>query len=116
MRRYAGLVGLVLACVSVRAQVPPPGTQPVPQVPAGAPTQPVLPGQVSPLTEPVPAAQAAASGPLLTLADCIRLALGRGFDLEIERQSLFIAQDNVPIARSTFLPVLSATTGKSVTR
>lgn len=55
-------------------------------------------------------------GPVLTLEECVKRALARGFDLEIERQSLSIAQDNVPIARSTFLPVLSATTGKSVTR
>ncbi len=82
-------------------QVPAPGQQAGASVPPGA---------------AVPPATAVQTGPLLTLADCIRLALGRGFDLEIERQSLSIAQDNVPIARSTFLPVLSATTGKSVTR
>src|SRR6185369_455621 len=35
---------------------------------------------------------------------------------EIEHQSLSIAQDNVPIARSNFLPILSATSGKTVTR
>ena len=54
-----------------------------------------------------------ASGPVLTLEECIRLALARGFDLDIEKQSLSIAQDNVPIARSTFRPVFSATAGKS---
>jgi outer membrane protein TolC len=53
---------------------------------------------------------------VLTLEECVKLALARGFDLEIEHQSLAIAQDNVPIARSTFLPVFSATTGKSVIR
>ncbi len=56
------------------------------------------------------------AGPILTLEECVNRALARGFDLEIERQSLSIAQDNVPIARSNFLPIFSATTGKSVTR
>jgi outer membrane protein TolC len=65
---------------------------------------------------PVEAAAADAAGPLLTLEECVRLALARGFDLEIERQSLSIAPNNVPIARSTFRPIFSATTGKSVTR
>ena len=64
-------------------------------------------------TVPGPAAE---QGPLLTLEECVRLALSRGFDLEIERQTLSIAQDNVPIARSAFRPIIAATTGKSVTR
>jgi outer membrane protein len=54
--------------------------------------------------------------PLLTLEECVRLALSRGFDLEIEQQSLAIAQDSVPIARSQYRPIVSATTGKSVSR
>src|SRR5262245_31583194 len=66
--------------------------------------------------EPAPAPPPDASGPLLTLEECVKRALARGFDLELERQSRSIAQDNVPIARSTFLPVFSATTGKSVVR
>jgi outer membrane protein len=63
-----------------------------------------------PQAAPLPAVQ----GEVLTLAECVRLALSRGFDLEIESQSLLIAQDNVPIARSVFRPVFSATAGKSV--
>ena len=65
---------------------------------------------------PVEAPSPDAPGPLVTLEECVKLALARGFDLEIERQSLSIAQDNVPIARSNFLPILSATSGKTVTR
>lgn len=65
---------------------------------------------------PVDSAVADAPGPLLTLQECITRALAHGFDLEIERQSLSIAQDNIPIARSNFLPVIAATTGKSVAR
>jgi outer membrane protein TolC len=77
------------------------------------PQQPApLPAPAAPVEVPAPEA----TGPTLTLQECVRLALARGFDLEIERQSLSIAQDNVPIARSTFLPILSATTGKSVAR
>jgi outer membrane protein TolC len=64
----------------------------------------------------VPPAPAPGQAPLLTLEECVRLALARGFDVEIERQSLAIAQDNVPIARSVFHPIISATTGKSVAR
>ena len=87
--RLLGL-GLVLVQACALAQVPPPT-------------------QTAPLDVVVPDA----SGPVLTLEECIRLALARGFDLDIEHQSLSIAQDNVPIARSTFQPVLSATAGKS---
>ena len=97
-------MGLVLAHVGVLAMA---------QQPA-APTPPAPPGAVQPA--PVDGAPPDASGPVLTLEECVRLALARGFDLEIEHQSLAIAQDNVPIARSTFLPVFSATTGKSVVR
>ncbi|MEJ1961220.1 MAG: TolC family protein [Gammaproteobacteria bacterium] len=65
---------------------------------------------------PAEAPAADASAPALALADCIRFALSRGFDLEIERQSFSIAQDNVPIARSAFRPIFSATAGKSDAR
>jgi outer membrane protein len=100
-RLCAGLAGLVLAhaCALALAQQP---------VQPNAP--PPVPGA------PVEVASPDAPGPILTLEECVKLALARGFDLEIERQSLSIAQDNVPIARSTFLPIFSATTGKSVTR
>jgi outer membrane protein len=75
--------------------------------PAPAPAAPTAPAEATPPDAP---------GPLVTLEECVNLALARGFDLEIEHQSLSIAQDNVPIARSNFLPVFSATSGKSVIR
>jgi outer membrane protein TolC len=84
--------------------------QPAQQQPA-QPNAP-SPAPAAPVEAPVPDA----SGPVLTLEECVQRALARGFDLEIERQSLSIAQDDVPIARSSFLPVFSATTGKSVIR
>lgn len=94
LRPRAGLFGLVLAHVCTLMIA--------------------LLGSVLPVIaqQPVPDAP----GPLLTLDDCVRLALSRGFDLEIERQSLSIAQDNVPIARSLFRPIFSATAGKSYAR
>lgn len=88
-----GLLGFALACACALAVA----QQPAPQA-------------------PVEAAAPEAAGPILTLEECVNRALAKGFDLEIEHQSLAIAQDNVPIARSTFLPIFSATTGKSVTR
>lgn len=92
------LCGLVLfnawALANAQVQPAPQGPQPPPETP-GAPTS---------------------QDQVLTLAECVRLALSRGFDLEIESQSLLIAQDNVPIARSLFRPVFAATAGKSVAR
>lgn len=52
----------------------------------------------------------------LTLGECIRRALHNGFDMELQRESLNIATDSVPAAKSTFDPVLSASAGKSVVR
>ncbi len=106
-RLCGGLLGLVLlqALPVALAQTlaPPPA-----QAPTIAPAQPQI--------APGPEAQITPPGPVLTLAECVRLALARGFDLDIERQSLAIAQDNVPIAHSAFRPIISAATGKSVTR
>jgi len=92
------LCGLVLlnAWALANAQV-----QPAPQVPQPPPE---TPGALT------------SQDQVLTLAECVRLALSRGFDLEIESQSLLIAQDNVPIARSLFRPIFAATAGKSVAR
>jgi len=59
------------------------------------------------ITAPVPTSP-------LTLEECIRRALAQGFDLEIGKQDLLIAQDNVPIARSLFDPVIGAAAGKGV--
>ncbi len=114
MRRYAGLVGLVMACASAGAQVSPaPGARnrcnrrrKYQQVrrrsaTAGAGAARAASSSCIAGSSPCRRRRLQRLGPLLTLTDCIRLALGRGFDLEIERQSLFIAQDNVPIARST---------------
>ncbi|MEJ0039122.1 MAG: TolC family protein [Gammaproteobacteria bacterium] len=115
-RSRAGLLGLVpaLVCALVMAQQPtPPANAPPPGSVLPAPAALAAPAAPAALVE---ATTPEASGPILTLEECIKFALARGFDLEIERQSLSIAQDNVPIARSTFLPIFSATTGKAVTR
>ena len=52
----------------------------------------------------------------LTLGECIRRALANGFDLELQRQDLAIAQEDVPIARSAFDPVISAKGARSADR
>ena len=52
----------------------------------------------------------------LTLGECIRRALANGFDLELQRQDLAIAQEDVPIARSLFDPVISAKGARSSDR
>jgi outer membrane protein len=52
----------------------------------------------------------------LTLGECIRRALANGFDLELQRHELAIAQDDLPIAHSAFHPVLSADGLKSTDR
>src|SRR5688572_5899538 len=65
---------------------------------------------------PAPLQPPAARAPVLTLAECVRMALAQGFDLDIERQSLSIAQDDIPIARSLFHPIIAATGGKSYSR
>jgi len=131
-RRLAGLLGLLLAYALVApafaqqnpaqpqapTQQPPPPQSPVTAPPAGQrPTaegaQPTSP--VGPLALPgiLPAE---VPGPALTLAECVSRALAKGFDMEIQRQSLSIAQDNIPIARAAFRPVFSANTSKSSTR
>jgi len=63
-------------------------------------------------TPPAPAADAAAAG-TLTIEDCVRRALDRGFGIEIQRFSPSMAQDSVDIARSSFVPVLSASSTKT---
>ena len=49
----------------------------------------------------------------LTLGECVRRALANGFDLELQRHDLAIAQDDLPIAHSLFDPVISAQGAKS---
>jgi outer membrane protein TolC len=44
----------------------------------------------------------------LTLGECVRRALSRGFDLELQQHDLAIAREDVPIAESLFRPVFSA--------
>jgi outer membrane protein len=63
------------------------------------------------------AQQAASSdvGIALTLGDCIRRALSRGFDMELQLHDVEIAKDDLPVARSAFHPVLSAGAGKGST-
>src|SRR5262245_19304581 len=44
----------------------------------------------------------------LTLGECVRRALSRGFDLELQQHDLAIAREEVPIAESLFHPTFSA--------
>lgn len=114
--RLLGFAAAFACAGALAQQAAPPGAQPA-QSNAPAPAAQLAQAAPPPAPQaPVEAAAPDTPGPVLTLEECVKRALARGFDLEIERQSLSIAQDNVPIARSTFLPVLSATTGKSVTR
>jgi outer membrane protein len=59
-----------------------------------------------------PPAMAAPAAPL-TLEDCVKRAIERGFALEIQRFSTANARDSVEIARSTFVPTLSVTGSQS---
>lgn len=75
--------------------------------------------------EPAPPAAPAAQSPStavepfrstetpLTLGECVRRALSRGFDLELQQHDLAIAREDVPIAESLFDPVLSADGAKN---
>jgi outer membrane protein len=58
----------------------------------------------------------AAAAESLTLADSVRRALTRGFDMELQLHDLEVAKDNVLIAESTFHPVFSADAGKRGSR
>jgi outer membrane protein TolC len=57
-----------------------------------------------------------AGGSPLTLEECIARALKKNFDLEIQRFGPEIARDSVEIARSSFVPELSVTTSRSMSR
>lgn len=67
----------------------------------------------------VPAPQSSAVAPFssseraLTLGECVRRALSRGFDLELEQHRLAMAREDVPIAESVFHPVFSADGAKA---
>lgn len=54
-----------------------------------------------------------ASAPELTLEQCITRALAHNFDLEIQKYGPQIAKDSIDIARSAYLPVVTATVGAS---
>ena len=56
-----------------------------------------------------------APAPGLTLQQCITRALAHNFDLEIQQYSPQIAKDAIDVARSGYLPVVTATTGLSET-
>jgi outer membrane protein TolC len=107
---------LALACEQALTQQPAPRVppqQPAPPAQQPAPIQqPLAPAPRPPVEVPPPIAPGAA----LSLAECVSRALAQGFDLEIERQSLSIAQDDIPIARSAFRPIFSANTAKSFAR
>jgi outer membrane protein TolC len=53
------------------------------------------------------------SAPPLTLGECIRRALARGFDMELQGHDVAIAREDLPIAQSLFDPVISAGTARS---
>lgn len=57
-----------------------------------------------------------APSPSLTLGECVRRALERGFDMEIQGESLAISREALPIARGAFHPILSASVERSVIR
>lgn len=54
-----------------------------------------------------PAVAAAPAGAPLTLEACVRRALERGFDIEIQRFNPSMAKDAVDVARGVFSPTLS---------
>ena len=56
-----------------------------------------------------------APAPELTLQQCITRALAHNFDLEIQHFTPEIAKDAIDVARSGYLPVVTATTGVSGT-
>jgi len=56
------------------------------------------------------AAPVAPTAAELTLQECITRALAKNFDLEIQRYSPQIAKDAIDIARSDYLPVVTAAT------
>lgn len=63
---------------------------------------------------PAPAAPADANSlPELTVEQCITRALGRNFDLEIQRLNPQIAKDAIDVARDGYQPVLSASASQS---
>lgn len=62
------------------------------------------------------AARAAEPVPPLTLDECVRRALERGFDMQIQRFDVAIARQEVPVARSDFDPQLSAGIAKGAVR
>lgn len=57
-----------------------------------------------------------APGAELTVEECIRRALTRGFDLEIQRYGPQIAQDGIVVAEDAFSPTLTATTSRTLAR
>ena len=54
--------------------------------------------------------------PPLTLGECVRRALERGFDMEIGSHELQIARDRLVDAQSAFDPLISASAAQSVLR
>jgi len=76
-----------------------------------------LPGSAA--VEPAPVAAAAPGGPKaapLTLVECIRRALERGYTMAIQGYGPGIAADSLVAARSTFKPTLSASASQSGNR
>lgn len=67
------------------------------------------------MSAPLARAQAPAAAEL-TVEECIRRALTKGFDLEIQRYGPQIAQDGIIVAEDVFSPTLTASTSRSLFR
>ena len=61
-----------------------------------------------------PASPTPASGPTLTLEECIVRALGKNFDLQLQSFDTANAKESLIVSQSGYDPVLSATASKSV--
>ncbi|HET7536582.1 MAG TPA: TolC family protein [Candidatus Didemnitutus sp.] len=98
--RSALAVAGILAVSALSAQEP--------VSPATPPAEPATP----PAAAPVPATDANTL-PELTLDQCIRRALARNFDIEIQRLTPQIAKDAIDVARDPYQPVVAVTAATS---
>ena len=74
-------------------------------LPAATPEGPA-PAAAAPPEAPAAPAPLEAPAPL-TLEDCVRRAIEKGFDIEIQRFNTTIARDAVDVARGSFIPTLT---------
>src|SRR6185295_5513750 len=87
---FACAFACVFGCALALAQQPARPGAPQPAQPA-QPRTPAPNAALPAPAAPVEVAPPDAAGPILTLEECVTRALARGFDLEIEHQSLAIA-------------------------